>query len=67
MTKIVLLAIRLYKLCLSPYIPMSCRFYPTCSCYMAEALKKRGSGREQPWASSGSSSATPSIREASTR
>ncbi|MGA3174658.1 MAG: membrane protein insertion efficiency factor YidD [Syntrophorhabdales bacterium] len=42
MTKIVLFAIRLYKLCLSPYMPTSCRFYPTCSSYMAEALRKKG-------------------------
>ncbi len=42
MTKIAVLAIRLYRLCISPYLPNSCRFYPTCSCYMAEALEKKG-------------------------
>jgi len=34
--------LRLYRLCLSPYIPTTCRFYPTCSCYMIEAIQKKG-------------------------
>ena len=34
--------VRLYQLCISPLKPKSCRFYPTCSTYMLEALKKYG-------------------------
>ncbi|MBN2403729.1 MAG: membrane protein insertion efficiency factor YidD, partial [Spirochaetes bacterium] len=35
-------AIKIYKLFLSPYLPSSCRFYPTCSSYAIIALKKHG-------------------------
>lgn len=31
-----------YKLFLSPYLPNSCRFTPTCSQYGIEALQKYG-------------------------
>lgn len=34
--------VRLYQLVLSPLMPASCRFQPTCSAYMIEALKTRG-------------------------
>lgn len=34
--------IRLYQTILSPLLPASCRFYPTCSQYSLEALKKHG-------------------------
>ncbi|MGA2132781.1 MAG: membrane protein insertion efficiency factor YidD [Bryobacteraceae bacterium] len=39
---IVLGALRLYKLCLSPLLPSACRFYPTCSEYMRQAVEKYG-------------------------
>lgn len=34
--------IRLYKAVISPLLPPSCRFFPTCSEYAVEALKKHG-------------------------
>ncbi|MDG1821880.1 MAG: membrane protein insertion efficiency factor YidD [Flavobacteriaceae bacterium] len=34
--------IRLYQAALSPLLPSSCRFHPTCSQYSLEALKKHG-------------------------
>lgn len=34
--------IKLYQKVLSPFLPSSCRFYPTCSHYAAEALSKHG-------------------------
>jgi putative membrane protein insertion efficiency factor len=34
--------VRLYQLVLSPLMPASCRFQPTCSAYMIEALKTHG-------------------------
>lgn len=37
-----LAAIRLYQLTLSPFIGRHCRFYPTCSCYAAEAVSAFG-------------------------
>ncbi len=42
MTTIAIFVLRLYRLCVSPYIPTACRFHPTCSGYMMEALKKKG-------------------------
>lgn len=48
MKKIVILALRFYKIFLSPYIPSGCRFYPTCSCYMMEAVEKKGLWRGIP-------------------
>ena len=35
--------IKLYKIILSPFFPPACRFYPTCSQYALEAIKKHGS------------------------
>ena len=34
--------VRLYKKILSPILPNSCRFTPTCSSYAIEAFEKRG-------------------------
>jgi putative membrane protein insertion efficiency factor len=34
--------IKVYKLFLSPLLPQSCRFYPTCSHYSMEAFKRHG-------------------------
>ncbi|NMB70037.1 membrane protein insertion efficiency factor YidD [candidate division WWE3 bacterium] len=37
-----ILLIKIYQIFLSPYLPNSCRFTPTCSAYSVEALKKHG-------------------------
>lgn len=34
--------IRFYQLWISPALPPSCRYYPTCSQYAIEALQKKG-------------------------
>lgn len=34
--------IRLYQLLISPFIGRHCRYYPTCSSYMMQAVKKYG-------------------------
>ncbi len=34
--------IRVYKLVISPLLPSACRFHPTCSEYMREAIEKHG-------------------------
>jgi uncharacterized protein len=58
------LPIRAYRLLLSPLLPPSCRFLPTCSDYAAEALQRHGAGhglvlslrrlaRCHPWGGSG--------------
>lgn len=40
--KTVLALIRLYRKGVSPLFPGACRFHPTCSAYMAEAVAKKG-------------------------
>lgn len=42
MTKAALVLIRIYQRCLSPLLPRSCRFEPSCSCYAAGAIKRYG-------------------------
>jgi len=37
--------IRFYQACLSPVLPSSCRFYPTCSTFAYEAVGKWGTWR----------------------
>jgi putative membrane protein insertion efficiency factor len=34
--------VRLYQLAVSPYLPMSCRYQPTCSSYARQALERFG-------------------------
>ncbi|NVN89228.1 MAG: membrane protein insertion efficiency factor YidD [Desulfuromonadales bacterium] len=37
-----LLAIRLYQRLLSPLLPQTCRFYPSCSEYSRESIQRHG-------------------------
>ena len=39
---IVILPITAYQYLVSPMLPMCCRFQPTCSTYIKEAIMKRG-------------------------
>ena len=36
--------VRLYRLCLAPFLAPACRFHPSCSAYALEALETHG-----PW------------------
>lgn len=56
--------IKIYQYILSPLLPATCRFYPTCSQYSLEALQKHGLfkgvklavkriSKCHPWGSSG--------------
>ena len=40
--KIIILLVRGYQIFISPIMPGKCRFYPTCSEYAAEALRRYG-------------------------
>ena len=42
MQKIVLAALAAYKRWLSPLLPQACRYHPTCSEYMAQAVSRHG-------------------------
>ena len=59
-----ILLIRGYQVAISPLLPPSCRFTPTCSAYAAEAIAKHGAlrggalaarrlARCHPWGGSG--------------
>ncbi len=37
-----ILLVRFYQSAISPFTPASCRFEPTCSTYMIQALQKHG-------------------------
>lgn len=37
--------LRVYKIGVSPWLPSACRFHPTCSEYMREAVERYGAGR----------------------
>jgi putative membrane protein insertion efficiency factor len=35
-------AVQAYRWCVSPLLPRACRFYPSCSEYAEEALRRHG-------------------------
>lgn len=39
---VLLLPIRFYRVCISPFTPASCRYTPTCSEYAMESIRKHG-------------------------
>lgn len=41
-SRIIIFTIKLYQRVISPLLPRTCRFYPTCSNYAIEALIKKG-------------------------
>ena len=45
LARIVALPVHAYRLVLSPWLGMNCRFRPTCSAYALEALEKHGALR----------------------
>jgi uncharacterized protein len=45
MRTILVLMVRGYQVALSPLLPSSCRYYPSCSAYAIEALQRHGALR----------------------
>lgn len=45
MKRILIALIRFYQAQISPALPPSCRYHPTCSQYAVEAIKKHGAVR----------------------
>jgi len=45
MRKALIAILRVYKRFISPLLPSACRFHPTCSEYMMEAVSKYGAAR----------------------
>jgi len=39
---LVIIPVRLYQLTISPWLPRSCRYEPSCSNYMLKAVRKHG-------------------------
>ncbi|PKB67514.1 MAG: membrane protein insertion efficiency factor YidD [SAR202 cluster bacterium Io17-Chloro-G4] len=42
MKSAVIVAIKVYQRTISPFLPSSCRYFPTCSHYSQEAVVKHG-------------------------
>jgi len=42
MQTVVIGLLKAYKLFVSPWLPSACRYYPTCSEYMMDAVQKHG-------------------------
>ena len=45
MRTLLVLLVRAYQLVLSPLLPASCRYHPSCSAYAIEALQRHGAWR----------------------
>lgn len=45
MRNLIVAALRFYKRWISPLLPSACRFEPTCSEYMMEAVQRYGAAR----------------------
>jgi hypothetical protein len=43
--RLIAAVLAIYKVAISPYIPRSCRFHPTCSEYAARAVEEHGAIR----------------------
>jgi putative membrane protein insertion efficiency factor len=42
MQQLAVVAIKVYQRAISPFIPPSCRYYPSCSEYARQAIEKHG-------------------------
>lgn len=42
LSEVLLVPVYIYRACISPLLPPTCRFTPTCSQYAVEALRKHG-------------------------
>jgi hypothetical protein len=45
MRQLLIFVVRGYQIVLSPLLPASCRYYPSCSAYAIEALERHGAAR----------------------
>jgi uncharacterized protein len=45
MRRLLVLLVRGYQVSLSPMLPASCRYFPSCSAYAIEALERHGALR----------------------
>ncbi len=45
MRALILGVLAVYRKAISPFLPPACRFYPTCSAYAAEAVRRHGARR----------------------
>jgi len=45
MQRLIVVLLEVYKQFLSPILPSACRFHPTCSEYMREAVESHGAAR----------------------
>jgi hypothetical protein len=43
--RLLILGVRAYQVALGPLLPAACRYFPSCSAYMIEALERHGAMR----------------------
>jgi len=43
--RLLLMVLRFYRSAISPFLPPSCRFVPTCSAYAEDAVRRFGAAR----------------------
>ena len=43
--RVMIAMVRMYQICISPWLGKNCRFQPTCSAYFIEAVQKYGAIR----------------------
>jgi len=72
MREFAVLPVRFYQYCISPLLPPACRFYPSCSNYVLQAVLLHGIGRGgwlglrrlarcHPWSSGGYDPVPPAL------
>ena len=49
MKKVLVKAVHGYQRWISPALPPACRYYPTCSNYMVQAIEKHGPAKVWEW------------------
>lgn len=45
MRRLFILPVRLYQILIAPILPPACRYFPSCSNYMIQAIQKHGAFR----------------------
>lgn len=45
LARLLISVVRVYQVAISPWLPPSCRYEPTCSAYAIQALRTHGAGR----------------------
>ncbi len=42
MKYLIIIPVRIYQMTISPWLPPACRYFPSCSAYMIQAVERHG-------------------------